>query len=352
MRVLKSLGWFFGMLLASSLIVLAAWHDPLSRPNLREAVTLYVLLAAALAIPARFLLLAGAYLLELLLVGWPRSSLRMLRRPSASIRMDMVTVVLQSLLPQRYIRYALSFGLLYVIDAGTRHLAPLSMTRLLPAWGLQVVCVVLFQSCLRYWMHRLEHAIPAFWALHKFHHSADSLSLLTSTRATDLARGIEAGLVFAPAALLTHPQAPVPAMHSPWFAIAVIYFAYNTFMAINSYFVHSSLTTDYGWIGRWLLVSPRMHRLHHARSPHYHDRNFTFDLVLWDRLFGTYAACPPDTDPLTIPLGLEENPFNAHDGIAGALREYFLTTSLVFWRELRRGLRAWTPQAPPESPST
>lgn len=355
MRVLKALCWFVGLLLASSLIVLAAWHSQLLHAGAHRTIGWYILLTVALVIPARFLSLAGAYLAELLLVGWPRSSLRMLCRPSASTRMDMVTVVMQLLLPQRHIGYVLSFGLLYAIDVGTRQLNHFSMTGLLPTWALQVICVIVFQSCLRYWMHRLEHAIPALWALHKFHHSADSLSLLTSTRATELARGIELGLVFVPAALLSNATAPVPSIHNPWFAVAAIYFVYNTVGAANGYFVHSNLTTDYGWIGRWLLVSPRMHRLHHARSPRYHDRNFTFDLVIWDRMFGTYAVCPPDTDPLTIPLGLAENPFNGHDTVGGALREYFLTTYGEFWRELRKGLRAWIPQAPqalPGSPST
>lgn len=345
MRALKALGWILGLLLASAFTVLAAWHSQLQHlGGAHHIIARYFLLAAALAIPARFLSLAGAYLAELLLIGWRRSSLRMLWKPSASVRMDMVTVVMQLLLPQRHIGYALSFGLLYVIDVGSRHLSHLSLTQLLPTWALQVACVILFQSCLRYWMHRIEHVIPALWALHKFHHSAETLSLLTSTRATELARGIEIGLVFAPAALLANATAPVPSMHSPWFAIAVVYFVYNTFFAVNGYFVHSNLSTDYGWIGRWLLVSPRMHRLHHAKSPIYHDKNFTFDLVLWDRLFGTYAVCPPDTDPMTIPLGLEENPFNAHDGAGGALREYFLSTYLVFWQEVRKGLPAWTPQ--------
>ena len=354
MRVLKALCWSLGLLLACALIVLAAWQGPLQHLSTHRTIALYFLLTAVLAVPARFLALAGAYLAELLLVGWPRSSLRMLCNPSPSVRMDVVTIVMQLLLPQRYIGYVLSFGLLYAIDLATRQLDGFSVARLLPTWGLQIVCVLSFQSFLRYWMHRAEHAVPALWALHKFHHSAESLSLLTSARTTQLTKGIETGLVFAPAALLTGATAPLPAIHSPAFALAVIYFVYSTFVGINGYFVHSNLTTDYGWIGRWLLVSPRMHRLHHARAASYHDKNFTFDLVLWDRLFGTYAACPRDTDPLTIPLGLDENPFNAHDTLRGALREYFLSTYLVFWRELRKGLRAWIPQAPqplPESPS-
>jgi sterol desaturase/sphingolipid hydroxylase (fatty acid hydroxylase superfamily) len=343
MRGLKALCWFLGLLLAWALIVLAVWHGQLQHVGAHRVIARYLLLAAVLAIPASFLALVGAYLVELLLVGWRQSSLRMLWKPSASVRMDMVTIVMQLLLPQRYIGYVLSFGLLYVIDLGTRQLEHFSATRLLPTWGLQIVCVLLFQSFLRYWAHRLEHAVPALWALHKFHHSAESMSLLTSARTTQLAKGIDTGLVFVPAALLTSATAPVPSIDSPAFAIAVVYFVYSTFVGINGYFVHSNLTTDYGWIGRWLLVSPRMHRLHHAKSPSYHDKNFTFDLVLWDRLFGSYATCAPDTDPLTIPLGLEENPFNGHDSVGGALREYFLSTYLVFWQELRKGLQAWMP---------
>lgn len=322
--------------------MLALWRTEL-RPGPHGEVALYLLLPVALAIPARFLALLGAYLLEVLLVGWPKSALRMLWKPSASVRADMVAIVMQLLLPHRYLGYALSFGLLYVIDLCTPQLQHLSLTRLLPTWGLQTVCFIAFQSLLQYWMHRVEHAIPALWALHKFHHSADTMSLLTSARSSQLAKGFEAGLVFVPAALLTSATAPLPLIGSPAFAIAVTYFAYSTFVGVNGYFVHSNLNTDYGWIGRWLLVSPRMHRLHHAKSPAYHDKNFTFDLVVWDRLFGTYAACAPEMDPLTIPLGLEENPFNRHDTVGGALREYLVSTYLEFWRELRRGPRAWLP---------
>lgn len=342
MRVLKAFCWSIAFLLAWTLIVLAAWRSQLQNATGHRFV-FSLLVAAALAVPARFLALTGAYLVELLLLGWPRSSLRMLFKPSPSVRMDAVTLVMELVLPQRHIGYVLSFGLLYLIDLATPHLSHLSATSLLPTWGLQVACFVSFRSCLQYWMHRLEHAIPALWALHKFHHSAEALSLLTSTRSTQLAQGIESALVFAPAALLTSATAAPPSTSSPLFVFAAIYFGYSTVISVNAYFCHSNMTTDYGWIGRWLLVNPRMHRLHHARSADYHDRNFTFDLVLWDRLFGTYVACPPGTDPLTIPLGLEQNPFNHHEGIGGALREYFLSTYREFWLELRNGARAWLP---------
>lgn len=343
MGVLQAFCWLTAFLLAWALIVVALWRGPLRHLGAHEALALYLLLPLVLAVPAKLLALAAAYLLELLLVGWRRCALRMLWKPSASVRMDIVAILVQLLLPHRHLGYVLSFGLLYLVDLYGAQLHQLSLTRLLPTWGLQVVCFIAFQSLLQYWLHRLEHAIPALWALHKFHHSAESMSLLTSARSTQLASGIEAGLVLAPAALLAGATAPVPSLGNPAFAIAVVYFLYRTFVGVNGYFCHSNMTTGYGWIGRWLLVSPRMHRLHHAQSPRYHDRNFTFDLVIWDRLFGTYAACPPGTDLLSIPLGIEANPFNRDDTIRGALREYFLGTYLEFWQELRNGARAWLP---------
>jgi hypothetical protein len=85
-----------------------------------------------------------------------------------------------------------------------------------------------------------------------------------------------------------------------------------------------------------------MHRLHHAVSRSYHDKNFTFDLVIWDRLFGTYATCDASA-VADIPLGLDDSPFNDRSTLMGVLRNYFLTPYVVFWYELRKGFKAWLP---------
>jgi sterol desaturase/sphingolipid hydroxylase (fatty acid hydroxylase superfamily) len=191
-------------------------------------------------------------------------------------------------------------------------------------------------------MHRLEHAIPVLWSLHQFHHSADRMSIFTAERRSQLMRGVEAALLLVPLALIAAPTAGKPAASSPVFVLVGVYFAYATFLRINGYLCHSNLTTDYGWIGRWLLVSPRMHRLHHAAAPEYHDKNFSSDLVIWDRLFGTYASCDAATLPI-VPLGLDDNPFNSSSTVGGVLRDYFVTTLTVFWRALRTGIKAWVP---------
>ena len=49
------------------------------------------------------------------------------------------------------------------------------------------------------------------------------------------------------------------------------------------------------WLDRALclfIVTPDMHRVHHSVLYSEHDRNYGFNLSLWDRLFGTYLAQP------------------------------------------------------------
>jgi sterol desaturase/sphingolipid hydroxylase (fatty acid hydroxylase superfamily) len=50
----------------------------------------------------------------------------------------------------------------------------------------------------------------------------------------------------------------------------------------------------------WLIVTPRLHRLHHHPERIVHDSNFGDSIVLWDRLFGTFNASEG-----RLPVGLE-----------------------------------------------
>jgi len=345
MEKLKSLVWWLSFLIACGLAVLVSEHDSIAafvRAH-RDIVPLLAL-ALVLAIPARIIALVTAFVLELLFVGWSRSSLKMLLRPSASVRLDILSILVMLLLPQRYLGYLLSFGLLFVIDAYAAQHFDLSVTRFISLWGVQMLAVILIGSLLRYWLHRMEHAVPALWALHKFHHSADQMTMLTSARSTQFLKGVENGIVLLPMGLLSDPTVPaLAALGGAGLAMAGVYFVYHTFILMNGYLAHSNLETDYGWVGRWLIVSPRMHRLHHAMTAEYYDKNFSNDLVIWDRLFGTYARRDPVNGPVSLPIGLEDNPFNRSDSFAGSLREYFVTTYVVFWRELRRGAAALWP---------
>ncbi|MBV1928052.1 MAG: sterol desaturase family protein, partial [Gammaproteobacteria bacterium] len=43
---------------------------------------------------------------------------------------------------------------------------------------------------------------------------------------------------------------------------------------------------------RRIIVTPDMHRVHHSVIPREANSNFGFNLVVWDRWFGTYCAQP------------------------------------------------------------
>jgi hypothetical protein len=54
------------------------------------------------------------------------------------------------------------------------------------------------------------------------------------------------------------------------------------------FWVHTTLVPKLGWYDR-VFVSPSNHRVHHGQNGYAIDVNYGATLILWDRLFGTYA---------------------------------------------------------------
>jgi sterol desaturase/sphingolipid hydroxylase (fatty acid hydroxylase superfamily) len=55
---------------------------------------------------------------------------------------------------------------------------------------------------------------------------------------------------------------------------------------------------------RLLIITPDMHRVHHSVLRSEHNRNYGFNLSLWDRLFRTYLA-QPQTGHQGMTIGLD-----------------------------------------------
>ncbi len=69
------------------------------------------------------------------------------------------------------------------------------------------------------------------------------------------------------------------------------YFAVDALHALLTYFTHARFVPDLE-LG-WLLNTPAHHRLHHSVDPRHFGKNYGGVSLLWDRLFGTYAAPEP-----------------------------------------------------------
>ena len=182
----------------------------------------------------------------------------------------------------------------------------------IPSTGVAAV-VVLFVlvDFVEYWFHRTAHRVRLLWATHAVHHSATSFNLTAAVRIgwTGPLSGV--GFFFLPLALIGfHPLAIM--------AMVVLNLLYQ-------FFLHTEHSPQLGAL-EWVLNTPTHHRVHHAANTACLDKNFAGVFIVWDRLFGTFAAAPNDEKlryGLTTPLP-SQNP---------------LTVNFFEWRRLLRDVR-------------
>lgn len=151
----------------------------------------------------------------------------------------------------------------------------------LPLWLAVLLTLVLLDGAI-YWQHRVFHRVPMLWRLHAVHH-------------TDQALDATSGLRFHPLEILLSmliKMAIVVALGLP--PVGVLLF--EILLNLSSLFEHSNLRLPLGLdrVLRLIIVTPDMHRVHHSVHRDEHDRNFGFNLAVWDRLFGSYCAQPRD----------------------------------------------------------
>jgi alkylglycerol monooxygenase len=124
-----------------------------------------------------------------------------------------------------------------------------------------------------YWYHRLGHEINIFWMAHIVHHQSEDYNLTVSARITVLQA------IF---------------RHGFWLILPLLGFNAGMITAIllvhglYPFFIHTRLVGKLG-IVEYILVTPSHHRVHHASNEKYLDRNYGDVLIIWDKLFGTFA---------------------------------------------------------------
>jgi hypothetical protein len=82
--------------------------------------------------------------------------------------------------------------------------------------------------------------------------------------------------------------------------------AYEILNGIYQQSVHSHLDWGRGFVGRYLIINPSRHWLHHATDSKYWGKNFGV-LVFWERLFGTYRDLEGETLD-TLQFGFANDP--------------------------------------------
>lgn len=143
-----------------------------------------------------------------------------------------------------------------------------------------IVLSYLALSFLDFLYHYASHRVPVLWRIHKIHHSDHVVDATTAFRQHPLATLLVAGLGAAACAILGLAPHGVA-------AFAVIALAADLIQ-------HAALPFPGQldlWLRRYVMV-PSLHRIHHSDHAAETDRNYGRELVLWDRLFGTYLERP------------------------------------------------------------
>ena len=192
---------------------------------------------------------------------------------------------------------------------------------------LALVGLFLGSEFLYYWQHRASHRIRWMWATHAVHHSTTRLNLTAAIRLGWTGNVSGNFLFFLPLAFIGfHPYAVV------------------TMLGINllyQFLIHSELSPPLGVL-EWILNTAAHHRVHHASNEPCLDRNYGGILIVFDRLFGTFAE-PPAGEPLRFGLVGKSPSFNP---VRIALGEWSAMLRDV-WKAQGAGAKLWVLFGPP-----
>jgi sterol desaturase/sphingolipid hydroxylase (fatty acid hydroxylase superfamily) len=175
-----------------------------------------------------------------------------------------------STLPPNIVVSVLAGGWWVAVYAAASELVPWRQ----PMNGTTLVLAVLAGDFCYYWEHRCAHRFSPLWAgYHAVHHSSSGYTVATAYRVSFVNQFI-APAFYLPCILLGMPPLLVVGLQ----IFSIHYQAW----------VHTEMIGSLGVLDR-VFNTPANHRMHHDAESSRNAINFGGILVVWDRLFGTYA---------------------------------------------------------------
>ena len=172
------------------------------------------------------------------------------------------------------------------------------------------LCLFLVSDFTYFLTHYLEHHVAILWEAHKVHHSATFLNPLTARRVHPLAFVFEeltnAGFTGIVVGFFT------VVIDFNLIDIFFLYLCASKIPAIVTLDIlkHSHFSFGYGPL-EMILISPRIHHLHHSCKPEHLNRNFGVKLVVWDRIFGTFYKPQKDEEMIYGLFNQEEQNYHS-----------------------------------------
>jgi ornithine lipid hydroxylase len=237
-----------------------------------------------LAIPGAQIALL--FLLELWVPGEPRGAA--LRDPALAV--DLSHTIFGNVVGG-------SLGQLLLLAATALAAGELAERVGLPLWprswplAAQAALAIVLADGLDVLRHLAFHRSARLWRFHALHHGGDRLHIGKSGRNHFLDVASRGLLVFAPLALL---GAPAEAL-----------LAYLAAVQVFGPIAHANLDLRVPGFLHRMVLTPAVHRIHHARRIDFALHNYANVFPLWDLLFGTFLDPSGRERP---PAGLDHDP--------------------------------------------
>jgi sterol desaturase/sphingolipid hydroxylase (fatty acid hydroxylase superfamily) len=160
-----------------------------------------------------------------------------------------------------------------------------------PEWARIVTAILLLDYTLYIW-HRLTHRVPLLWRFHQVHHIDGEMDASTALRF----HFGEITLSVAFRAAQVWVIGPSPGSYAVW----------QTFLFLCILFHHANIRLPLTWERRVaaILVTPRLHGIHHSIVPEEGNSNWSSGLTVWDSLHATLRTSVAQDSIVTGVAGL------------------------------------------------
>ena len=136
--------------------------------------------------------------------------------------------------------------------------------------------VKIVASFIYYWLHRIQHESLFWWRMHATHHHITKMGCMRGDR--------------------THPLEYLALVIGTPIALALlgasdgVMTVAGAFGIWNGTLNHSNLPLKSMPVYDWLFATAQQHHIHHAHLRQHADSNYGCNIILWDRMFGTYCG--------------------------------------------------------------
>lgn len=144
----------------------------------------------------------------------------------------------------------------------------------LPITPWTILCCVILADLAYYWEHRFLHSNGLAWATHTVHHSSPHFNISVAYR-----------------------HGPLDWLFPLFFHLPLAVLGFNPFIIFLSEVIvqlfqtllHTETIKKFPKPIEAVFNTPSHHRVHHATNRKYLDKNYAGILIIWDRMFGTFA---------------------------------------------------------------